>query len=86
MHAAAHLLALDALLAGAATRDYNLGNGQPTSVRAVLDAVAAVTGRRVPYTTGPRREGDPGVLFASSERIRRELGWTPQFEDIATIV
>jgi UDP-glucose-4-epimerase GalE len=84
--AAAHLLALDALLAGASTRIYNLGNGRPTSVRAILDAVERVTGRKVPYTAGPRREGDPGVLFAASDRIRRELGWTPTFEDVRTIV
>ncbi|MGH9311268.1 MAG: UDP-glucose 4-epimerase GalE [Vicinamibacterales bacterium] len=84
--AAAHLLALDALLAGAPTRIYNLGNGRPTSVRATLDAVERVTGQKVPYTSGPRREGDPGVLFASSDRIRRELGWAPKFEDVLTIV
>jgi UDP-glucose 4-epimerase len=40
----------------------------------------------VPYTTGPRREGDPAVLYASSDRIRHELGWTPQYEDVDAIV
>jgi UDP-glucose-4-epimerase GalE len=84
--ASAHLLALRALRQGATTRVYNLGNGRPTSVRAVLDAVERVTGRKVPYTAGPRREGDPAILFASSERIRAELGWTPRFEDVDTIV
>jgi UDP-glucose-4-epimerase GalE len=84
--ASAHLLALRALRQGATTRVYNLGNGRPTSVRAVLDAVERVTGRRVPYTAGPRREGDPAILFASSERIRAELGWAPRFEDVDTIV
>ena len=84
--AAAHLLALDALRAGAATSVYNLGNGRPTSVRDIIEAVERVTGRRVPYTTGPRRPGDPAVLIASSDRIKRELGWTPEYEDVATIV
>jgi UDP-glucose 4-epimerase len=65
---------------------YNLGNGRPTSVRAILDSVERVTGRTVPYTPGPRREGDPAILFASSERIRRELGWSPRYEDLDTIV
>ena len=84
--ASAHLLALDALRGGAATTVYNLGNGRPTSVRAILDAVQRVTGHAVPHTCAPRREGDPAVLFASSERIRRELGWKPEFEDVDTIV
>jgi UDP-glucose 4-epimerase len=84
--AAAHVLALKSLEGGAASTIYNLGNGRPTSVRQVLDAVERVTGKRVPYTAGPRRPGDPGVLFASSDRIRRELGWRPQYEDIDTIV
>jgi UDP-glucose-4-epimerase GalE len=82
----AHVRALDALAGGAASARYNLGNGRPTSVRAVIDAVERVTGRRVPYDVGPRRPGDPAVLYASSEAIKRELGWRPEYEDIGTIV
>jgi UDP-glucose 4-epimerase len=55
-------------------------------VRDVIDAVERVAGRRVAWTVGPRREGDPAVLFASSDRIRRELGWQPRFEAIDAIV
>lgn len=84
--ASAHLLSLDALGRGASTTKYNLGNGRPTSVKAVIDSVERVVGRKVPFTTAPPRPGDPAVLFASSERIRRELGWAPQFEDIDVIV
>jgi len=84
--ASAHLLSLAALRSGAASTQYNLGNGRPTSVKAVLESVERVIGRKVPYTMGPRRPGDPGVLFASSDRIRRELGWVPQFEEIDVIV
>jgi len=84
--AAAHLLALQALHDGAASTVYNLGNGQPTSVRQVLDAVERVTGRSVPYTKGPRRAGDPAVLYASSDGIKRELGWQPRYEEVDTIV
>ena len=84
--AAAHVLALDALRGGGASATYNLGNGRPTSVRAVLEAVERVTGKRVPFTIGPRRAGDPAILFASSDRIKRDLGWRPQYEDIVTIV
>ncbi|HEU4935424.1 MAG TPA: UDP-glucose 4-epimerase GalE [Vicinamibacterales bacterium] len=84
--ASAHLLSLAALRNGAASTQYNLGNGRPTSVKAVIDSVERVVGRKVPYTVGPRRPGDPGVLFASSDRIRRELGWVPAFEEIDVIV
>jgi UDP-glucose-4-epimerase GalE len=84
--AAAHLLALDSLRAGGESAAYNLGNGRPTSVREVVDAVERVTGRAVPLTLGPRRPGDPAVLYASSDRIRRTLGWAPRYEDIDVIV
>lgn len=84
--ASAHLLALDALRAGARSTVYNLGNGRPTSVRDILQSIERVTGRRVPYTVGPRRDGDPPALYTSSARIRRELGWTPEFEDVDIIV
>ncbi|HVL69215.1 MAG TPA: UDP-glucose 4-epimerase GalE [Vicinamibacterales bacterium] len=84
--AAAHLLALDALRAGRPSTRYNLGNGRPTSVREVVDTIERVVGRPVPLTVGPRRPGDPAVLFASSEQIKRELGWRPRFEDVETIV
>jgi UDP-glucose 4-epimerase len=84
--ASAHVLALESLRAGGESSAYNLGNGRPTSVRAVVDAVERVTGRKVPATIAPRRPGDPGVLFASSEKIRKSLGWTPRYEDIDVIV
>jgi UDP-glucose-4-epimerase GalE len=84
--ASAHLLALDALRAGGPSTVYNLGNGRPTSVREVVQAVERVSGRPVPYRIGPRREGDPAVLYASSDRIKRELGWNPRYEDITVIV
>lgn len=82
----AHVRALGALQAGAPSAHYNLGNGRPTSVREVVDAVERVVGRPVPLTVGPRRPGDPGVLFASSARIKADLGWTPRFEEVDTIV
>lgn len=84
--ASAHVLALEALSSGAPSPVYNLGNGRPTSVREVIAAVERVTGRKFHYERGPRRAGDPAVLYASSDRIKRELGWRPQFEDIDTIV
>jgi UDP-glucose 4-epimerase len=84
--AEAHLLALGHLQAGGASRAYNLGIGRPFSVREVLDAVAAVAGAPVPHTMGPRRPGDPAVLYASADAIRRDLGWAPSYLDLRTIV
>jgi UDP-glucose-4-epimerase GalE len=84
--ASAHMLALDALRAGAGTNAYNLGNGRPTSVRDVIASVERVTGSRVPFQVGPRRAGDPAALYASSDRIKRELGWHPAFEQLDVIV
>ena len=83
--ARAHLLALQAL-ANSAPLVYNLGNGQGFSVREVLDVVRKVTGHRIPVIESPRRPGDPAVLIASSEKIRRELGWQPRFADLPSIV
>ena len=81
----AHLLALEKLQPGQQMH-YNLGIGRGYSVREVIAAVEAVTGKKVPIKEGPRRAGDPPVLVASSEMIQKELGWKPRFTDIKTIV
>ncbi len=65
---------------------YNLGNGQGFSVRQVIEAARRVTGKPIPVVEEPRRPGDPAVLVASSEKIQRELGWTPQHADLDEIV
>jgi UDP-glucose 4-epimerase len=82
--AQAHLLALDRLDSSSVT--VNLGNGQGHSVLQVIETVQRVSGRKVPYRICPRRPGDPTILVASSERARRELGWTPRFADLDEIV
>jgi UDP-glucose-4-epimerase GalE len=84
--ASAHILALESLRAGGKSTAYNLGNGKPISVREVVSSVERVTGRPLPTGMAPRRPGDPGVLFASSDKIRRELGWQPRYEAIDVIV
>ncbi len=81
----AHLRALDALDRGSSV--YNLGcGGDGFTVREVLDAARAVTGKNIPLTVGPRRAGDPAVLVASSDKIRRELGWKPRHESLEAMV
>ena len=85
--ALAHVLALDALGGNGSCRAYNLGcGGEGYTVREVIDTVQRVTGRRVPVKMAGRRRGDPAVLVASSGRIHRDLGWTPQFQDLGEIV
>lgn len=86
--ARAHVRGVEALQAGGAlARAYNLGcGGEGYSVREVIDTVARVTGRRVPVRMAARRAGDPAVLVASSERMRRDLHWMPQQQDLETIV
>jgi UDP-glucose 4-epimerase len=84
--AAAHLLALERLEAGASLGPINLGTGRGYSVRAVIDMVSAVLGRDVPHEVGPRREGDPPELVADPTRALAELGWQPTRSDLRTIV
>jgi UDP-glucose-4-epimerase GalE len=82
----AHLRALVRLEGGGASATYNVGTERPSSVREVIASVERVTGRVVARRSGPRRPGDPAVLYASAERIRTELGWTPKRPDLDTIV
>jgi UDP-glucose 4-epimerase len=83
--ARAHIQALAALSDG--SRIYNLGcGGAGYSVKDVIDTARRVTSREIPTNIGPRRAGDPAILVASSDRIRSELGWQPQFQDLELII
>ena len=82
----AHLRALARLEQGGASATYNVGTEQPSSVKEVIASVERVTGRPVARRSGPRRPGDPAVLYASARRIRQELGWTPSRPKLDTIV
>jgi UDP-glucose 4-epimerase len=73
----AHRLAAEVLEAGV-HRIVNLGSGGGSSVREVLAAVEAVTGRSIAVTEGPRRPGDPPELVADSTYAAELLGWRPQ--------
>lgn len=83
--ASAHLLVLEALR-NTDKLIYNLGNGRGFSVREVIDIVRRVTGHRIPAREVERRPGDPAILVASSERIKRELHWEPRFPSLEAIV
>jgi len=82
--AQAHIRALE--LPEGESRAYNLGTGTGYTVREVIDAARRVTGRDIPAETGERRPGDPPALVASSERIRTELGWAPEYTDLESIL
>jgi UDP-glucose 4-epimerase/UDP-arabinose 4-epimerase len=84
--AAAHVLALDALLKGAAGGSYNLGTGSGYSVREILTVIERETGLTMPLITKPRRAGDPPILVADPSAARKDLGFVPRCSDIATIV
>ena len=83
--AEAHLLALLAL-EKADRLVYNLGNGKGFSVREVVEGVRRVTGHPIPVKESPRRPGDPAVLIASSEKIKRELRWSPKYAELDAIL
>ena len=83
--AEAHLLALGALEEKSRVI-YNIGNGQGFTVLEVIEAVRRVTGKTIAVEECARRAGDPAVLVASSEKIKRELGWKPQFAELDAIV
>lgn len=82
----AHLLALEHLLKGGASKRYNLGNGKGFSVKEVIDVARAVTGQPIKVKMQPRRAGDSARLIADSSAMIRELGWRPARAELATIV
>ena len=80
--ARAHILALKS----GKSEFYNLGTGGGSSVREVIDAARKITGHKIDIVEKPRRPGDPPRLIAASEKIKRELGWQPQFQNLDAIL
>lgn len=83
--AQAHVLALNAL-SDREVLHYNLGNGNGFSVREVIETAREVTGHPIPAEVAPRRAGDPATLIADSSKIREELGWSPRYADLKSIM
>jgi UDP-glucose 4-epimerase len=81
----AHVLAL-AQLDRFAGQAFNVGNARGYSVTEVLEVTRRVTRRSIPAVVASRRPGDPAVLVASSDKIRRELGWVPRLSSLESIV
>ncbi len=84
--ALAHIAALEHLLGGGASNKFNAGTGKGFSVKEVIRSVEQVTGKKVPYTMGPKRDGDPAELVADSTKLQTALRWKPQFADLNKIV
>lgn len=84
--AAAHVRALEHLLAGGESRALNLGTGDGHSVATVIRTVEEIAGRKVPSDYAPRRAGDPPVLVADPSAARALLGWEAKVRDLSAIV
>ena len=82
----AHIAVFDQLEGEPQFVHYNLGTGNPSSVKEVLDAVGEVVGTPVPYENAPRREGDPPSLYANASKANQDLGWQPQYKTITAII
>ena len=82
----AHVAGLKHLEAGGQSRVFCLGTGSGFSVRQVIEAAGAVTNAPVPFSEGPRREGDAVRLICGSQRARDELGWDPARSQIETMI
>jgi UDP-glucose 4-epimerase len=84
--AQAHLVSLEALMNGRSSNIYNLGNSIGHSVRQVIETARKVTEKPVKVVEKGRRPGDPAVLIADSQRIKNDLNWRPEYEDLEKII
>jgi UDP-glucose 4-epimerase len=82
----AHIAVFEKLGEPGASHFYNLGTGTPSSVREIINAVEAVTGKKVPVVEAERRPGDPPALYADSSKAQAELGWEIQYTDVKDII
>lgn len=84
--ASAHYLALEYLRKNNASDIFNLGNGNGYSVREVIECARMVTGNKIPEKISSRRDGDPAVLVASSDKAKLTLGWKPEDTQLIKII
>jgi UDP-glucose 4-epimerase/UDP-arabinose 4-epimerase len=82
----AHVASVRRLIDGGSGGAFNLGTGRGYSVKQVIEAINAETGRRLTVGHGPRRKGDPPILVADATRARTELGFRPRLSDLKTII
>lgn len=82
----AHILAYSALSTGKRSNFYNIGTGKGLSVKEIISETEKITGKNISVPVNPRRAGDPAVLITGNEKIKKELGWDPQYSNIKTII
>lgn len=82
----AHILALEYLINGNPSDNFNLGSGEGFSVLEMIEAARRVTNHPIPAEMAPRRAGDPAVLIANSDKARKVLGWVPTRENIEVMI
>ncbi len=75
----AHSLGMSSLISGSKSSFYNLGIGKGYSNKEVIQVVEQVTGSKVKVKVLPKRDGDANALFASNEKIKKELNWQPKY-------
>ncbi len=82
----AHVLGLQYLLKGGKSTKFNLGNGNGFSVKEIIEASKAITGKEFTVKVDDRRPGDAPTLVGSAERATTILGWQPKYADIDSII
>lgn len=82
----AHYLAYKHLLEGGDSEIFNLGSGNGFSNLEVVEVARKITGHEIPTKLEGRRPGDPAILIASSEKIKKMLGWNPQYENLEKMI
>jgi len=82
----AHVLALAALFGGSESHALNIGSGRGYSNMEIVRAVSRIAGRETPHVMGPRRDGDPAILVARTEKAREILGFVTQHSSLEHIV
>jgi UDP-glucose 4-epimerase len=84
--ATAHIKALEYLIHGGKSDVFNLGSGNGFSVKEVIQVCRKVTGHEIPEEISPKREGDPAILVATSEKAEKILGWKRKYDTLESIV
>ena len=84
--ARAHVDGLDYLGKGWKSETFNCGYGQGYSVRQVIECFWQVLGREFKVIESVRRPGDPACVISQADRIRKVLGWTPQYAQLDCMV
>ncbi|HEY0030186.1 MAG TPA: UDP-glucose 4-epimerase GalE [Bacteroidia bacterium] len=80
--ATAHIKALQFLIDGKNTSNFsifNLGTGKGVSVLEAIAAFEKISGRKLSYKIGPKREGDVGAIYSDNANTEKALQWTPVF-------